>query len=144
MTQRHPNIPIASGQDCSNVLRIPKPVPIPRPLPNLTILIHGVNDVGEAYQAQDEGLCLGLNARLNRSDSLTKGEGDLLAADYNMSFAQKLAEMEKTGGSEAAKKLRSDPDSILYHRAAVKGTWSPVIPFYWGFREETKAIVTTA
>jgi hypothetical protein len=142
MNQQDFNIPIASAEDISNVLRRYKPVPIPKPLPHLTILIHGVNDVGEAYQAQDEGLCRGLNARLNRSGTLDRRDGDLLAADYNMSFAKKLADLEKIDG-KAAQKLRSNPDSILYRRAAVKGTWSPVIPFYWGFREETEAIVTT-
>jgi hypothetical protein len=44
-------------------------VQLPLPLPCLTILLHGVNDVGEAYDAQETGLCAGLNARLNRARS---------------------------------------------------------------------------
>jgi len=38
------------------------------PLPCIVILVHGVNDVGEAYENQDKGLCLGLNTRLGRQD----------------------------------------------------------------------------
>lgn len=37
-------------------------------MPCIVILVHGVNDVGEAYQNQDEGLCRGLNRRLGRND----------------------------------------------------------------------------
>lgn len=39
-----------------------------RPLPCIVILVHGVNDVGEAYQDQDTGICAGLNSRLGRQD----------------------------------------------------------------------------
>ncbi|ECH7622491.1 DUF4150 domain-containing protein, partial [Salmonella enterica subsp. houtenae] len=37
-------------------------------MPCIVILVHGVNDVGEAYQNQDEGICKGLNTRLGRTD----------------------------------------------------------------------------
>lgn len=30
-------------------------VGIPRPMPGIVILVHGVNDVGEAYQNQERG-----------------------------------------------------------------------------------------
>ena len=43
-------------------------VGIPRPMPGIVILVHGVNDVGEAYQNQERGIIAGLNKRLNRSD----------------------------------------------------------------------------
>ena len=45
-------------------------VPIKRCMPCLTILVHGVNDVGEAFATQEQGLCAGLNARLCREDIL--------------------------------------------------------------------------
>jgi len=38
------------------------------PLPCIVILVHGVNDVGEAYENQDVGICAGLNTRLGRTD----------------------------------------------------------------------------
>ena len=46
---------------------------IKRPLPCIVILVHGVNDVGEAYQNQDEGICKGLNTRLGRTDLFPHG-----------------------------------------------------------------------
>jgi hypothetical protein len=90
--------------------------PLHRDLPCYTIVVHGVNDVGECYGAIERGLCDGLNERLNR--------GDLRPADYSVPTAQDL--------QEAA----PNPDEAYYHRKPVTGTWSPVIPFYWGFREE--------
>lgn len=38
------------------------------PMPCIVILVHGVNDVGEAYENQDVGICAGLNKRLGRAD----------------------------------------------------------------------------
>ncbi|EOI3553282.1 hypothetical protein ACMSYZ_003673, partial [Cronobacter turicensis] len=43
-------------------------VGVPRPMPCIVILIHGVNDVGEAYQNQEKGILAGLSKRLNRQD----------------------------------------------------------------------------
>lgn len=43
-------------------------VGIPRPMPGILILVHGVNDVGEAYQNQEKGILAGLGKRLNRQD----------------------------------------------------------------------------
>lgn len=43
-------------------------VGVPRPMPCIVILVHGVNDVGEAYQNQEKGIISGLSKRLNRSD----------------------------------------------------------------------------
>ncbi|MDK6764841.1 hypothetical protein QP380_06135, partial [Klebsiella aerogenes] len=43
-------------------------VGIPRPMPGIVILVHGVNDVGEAYQNQERGILAGLKKRLNRPD----------------------------------------------------------------------------
>ena len=41
---------------------------VPRPMPCIVILVHGVNDVGEAYQNQEKGIIAGLNQRLGRND----------------------------------------------------------------------------
>ena len=43
-------------------------VGVPRPMPGIVILVHGVNDVGEAYQNQEKGILAGLSKRLNRQD----------------------------------------------------------------------------
>jgi hypothetical protein len=37
-------------------------------MPGIVILVHGVNDVGEAYQNQEKGILAGLSKRLNRQD----------------------------------------------------------------------------
>ena len=37
-------------------------------MPCIVILVHGVNDVGEAYQNQENGIIAGLSKRLNRTD----------------------------------------------------------------------------
>lgn len=46
-------------------------VGVPRPMPGIVILVHGVNDVGEAYQNQEKGILAGLGKRLNRQDFYT-------------------------------------------------------------------------
>lgn len=106
-------------------------VAVPRPLPNLTILIHGVNDVGEAYEAQEQGLCQGLNDRLNRKDA--QGGGDLVANTYNTDYSKLLKAATEP---KERKKLEDNPDAVLFRRAKSDSAYSPVIPFYWGFRED--------
>ena len=96
-------------------------VPIKRGMPCLTILVHGVNDVGEAFAMQEQGLCAGLNARLCREDILP-GEWDLPPA--------------KKSGDYTANDVNPDPDKVYFQRKPDAGT-SSVIPFYWGFREVT-------
>lgn len=92
------------------------PLAVQRALPGVTILVHGVNDVGEAYPAQEAGLCQGWNERLNRKD-LTPGEYPPVNPNQ----------------------VLDDPDAVLYQRASntdlESRNRSPVIPFYWGFRE---------
>lgn len=84
-----------------------------RPMPCVVILVHGVNDIGEAYATQASGICAGLNLRLGRQD-LTPGEWDtpkacLAQGNYN------------------------------YARVASKMGRSPIIPFYWGYRPVDRA-----
>lgn len=99
-------------------------IPIKRSMPCITILVHGVNDVGEAFYKQEAGLCAGLNTRLDRKDILP-GEWAI------------PTEMEKY----TDKDVLADPDKVYFQRKPDQGT-SSVIPFYWGFREETTAADT--
>ena len=103
-------------------------VPIPLPKPCIVILIHGVNDVGEAFANQELGLCLGLSERLDRL-----GPGGLLRHAYYRVPGEK-------------DRNAKDPDAVYFRRHHTKGAPgrdgrattvnSPVIDFYWGFREE--------
>lgn len=88
-----------------------------RPLPCIVILVHGVNDVGEAYQNQDEGICAGLNDRLGRNDlhphNWTEHEFMISDADGKISMQTCSVEKQTCVG--------------VVNR-------SPVIPFYWGYK----------
>jgi pimeloyl-ACP methyl ester carboxylesterase len=88
-------------------------------LPGSIILVHGVNDVGTSYEAVENGLCAGLTERLR---------GDLRPAKYSN---------PKPGDAD---ELQEDPDAAFYKRTVTKETHSPVIPFYWGFREEQRFV----
>lgn len=91
-----------------------------RPLPGVIILVHGVNDLGVSYPAQEAGLCQGLNDRLSRED--------FAAAGYRLPSPQR------------DDKLEADPDAIYYRRDG-QG-YGPVIPFYWGYREQRSKVQT--
>ena len=91
-----------------------KVVAVRHNLPGAIILVHGVNDVGTAYEAVENGLCAGLTQRLH---------GDLRPATYSN---------PRAGDADV---LKDDPDAIYYKRSVTKEMHSPVIPFYWGFRE---------
>lgn len=79
------------------------------------ILVHGVNDVGTAYEAVEQGLCEGLTERLDRGCK---------AAKYRMPT------------DADRNKVEDDPDAVYFKRQITEDTYSPVIPFYWGFREQ--------
>jgi hypothetical protein len=83
------------------------------------ILVHGVNDLGEAFAAQEEGLCAGLNERLGRT------RWDLKPGAYRFPVP---------GGAQ----VEPHPDMVFYRRDGGQA-YSPVIPFYWGYRAEEKA-----
>lgn len=85
-------------------------------LPGSIIIVHGVNDIGVSYDAVESGLCEGLAERLC---------GDLTPATYRMPQ------------TTDRNKLEEDPDAVFYKRQVTDETHSPVIPFYWGFREES-------
>lgn len=106
---------------------------IQQPKPCIVILIHGVNDLAGSYADQEEGICEGLNERL---DHLTTARGGRNMAALNPA-TYRLPEDDQ--GSAP------DPDRVYYRRRAHAGklggrSRSVVIPFYWGFREEERAI----
>jgi len=114
---------VARGEAVTDGSKSTSCVSLPMPLPCITILIHGVNDVGEAYEAQEMGLCQGLNARLNRSHNLDeKSLSDLIPSQY-------------ANPPKDKDDATPDPDAVYFHRTSDEKTWSPVVPFYWGFRE---------
>lgn len=89
-----------------------KKVDVERPLPGIIIVVHGVNDTGANYHAFDNGLCAGLNERLDRDD--------LFPNDYTLPVE----------GEDVV----PDPDKVFYRLRNNDKTRSPVIPFYWGYR----------
>ncbi len=99
-----------------------KCIEVPRELPGNIILVHGVNDVGMGYSAAEEGLCAGLQKRLSRY---------FKPAEYRLPTAVDKNTVE------------DDPDLVYFKRTVKPDTDSPVIPFYWGYREleiETKTV----
>lgn len=100
-----------------------KVVEVPREQPCNVIVVHGVNDVGTGYCEVEEGLCAGLEDRLLRK---------FKAATYKMPV-------------EADKNVvLDDPDAVFFKRDVTADTDSPVIPFYWGYREMTTMTKTVA
>lgn len=91
-----------------------KVVDVPREQPCNIIVVHGVNDVGTSYNAVEEGLCAGLEDRLLRK---------FKPGTYRMP------------GEKDKEKLLDDPDAVFFKRDQKEDADSPVIPFYWGFRE---------
>ncbi|MNM19462.1 hypothetical protein D3C81_297690 [compost metagenome] len=113
----YPKIPYVVGEDLALLhceRSVCKKVKIRRNLPGNIIVIHGVNDVGVSYKAVEHGLCEGLTQRLGRG---------FTPAAYRMPMA---ADRDK---------LEDDPDAVFFKRTVTTETNSPVIPFYWGYRE---------
>lgn len=103
-----------------------------RPLPCVVILIHGVNDVGEAFENQDKMICEGLNRRLGRKDlKPNKWRWAQTSADDFSPRIQMLPEWQE------------NVDQIkppLKPKTVKHKSYSPIIPFTWGYRpvdEET-------
>lgn len=118
MPSRYPKTPYERGM--ASGVYLPKndkakTIPLRHNPPGNIILVHGVNDLGTSYSAVEEGLCKGLTERL---------DGDLRPASYRLPIESDKAKLEK------------DPDAVFYKRTVSDDTISPVIPFYWGFREE--------
>ncbi|MFD1555867.1 DUF3274 domain-containing protein [Paraburkholderia silviterrae] len=97
----------------------------PRDLPGVLIFSHGVNDPGANYETVEEGLCQGLNERLDRADMI-KGE-------YGAQYKDALDKRAKGQSNAQMNVIASDPDTYLYQRDGVSAH-SVFIPFYWGYR----------
>ncbi|WKB50825.1 T6SS effector phospholipase Tle3 domain-containing protein [Eleftheria terrae] len=93
------------------------------PLPGNIIVIHGVNDVGVGYGNVEAGLCEGLNDRLWPGTPPNQ-------LPYRAAPWRNYEEQDHS-------KLEADPDGVFFRRKPDGNTYSPVIPFYWGFREQT-------
>ncbi len=120
----YPKLPYVSGSN-SALLHCGRSsdaiVRIRPELPGNIIVIHGVNDVGTSFGAVEKGLCQGLDARMY-------GGGHVFTpAAYRMPQASDK------------KEALADPDAIFFKRRPDDTTYSPVIPFYWGFREQGNA-----
>lgn len=108
----------ANGVTMTNRSR-DKILPVRHNTPGNIILVHGVNDVGTAYAAVERGLCEGLANRLS---------GALTPASYRLPT------------DEDRKRLFDDPDAVFFKRTISDDTLSPVIPFYWGYREVSNQV----
>jgi len=112
----------ASGVTMTNRSK-DKVLPVRHNTPGNIILIHGVNDTGTSYAAVERGLCEGLTTRLS---------GALTPASYRLPT------------EEDRKRLFDDPDAVFFKRTITEDTLSPVIPFYWGYREMTGRVQLNA
>ncbi|MCM2567674.1 hypothetical protein NCG91_18875 [Janthinobacterium sp. GK] len=120
----YPKLPYISGKSTAllHCDRTQEAIVRIRPeLPGNVIVIHGVNDVGTSFSAVEKGLCQGLDARMY-------GGGHVFTpAAYRLP-------------QEADKRETiADPDDVYFKRKPDEATYSPVIPFYWGFRERGNA-----
>uniref|UniRef100_UPI0028B0C405 T6SS effector phospholipase Tle3 domain-containing protein n=1 Tax=Atlantibacter sp. TaxID=1903473 RepID=UPI0028B0C405 len=93
-------VPVSTGSGVETCI-----VAIKRPMPCIVILVHGVNDMGEAYQNQEKGIIDGLKKRLGRDD---------LSPHEWHQFKMDMGDGEQLQVKKAGR--------------------SPVIPFYWGYK----------
>lgn len=117
---RYPRQASCIGQDASVLQcgrKSDKTVDVRPDLPCNVIVIHGVNDVGTGFGAVEQGLCAGLDMRLHGKP------GRFVPGSYRMPTAADKSVVE------------ADPDAVFFKRAIQELTHSPVIPFYWGYRE---------
>ncbi|WP_347250523.1 DUF3274 domain-containing protein [Zoogloea sp.] len=102
--------------------RMPKVVDVPCEHVGACIVVHGVNDVGTAYPAVEEGLIDGISQRMGWDPCNEGLMPPYTAATYRLP------------GADDARRLEDDPDAVFYKRSVSADTCSPVIPFYWGYR----------
>ncbi|MBB5608967.1 hypothetical protein HDE71_004231, partial [Janthinobacterium sp. S3M3] len=124
----YPKIPYVSGSN-SALLQCDRSsdaiVRIRPELPGNVIVIHGVNDVGTSFGAVEKGLCQGLAARMY---GVTGGR--------QLVFQPASFRLPQVADKAI---LEPDPDALYFKRTIDETTHSPVIPFYWGFRETGNA-----
>lgn len=117
---RYPRQASCIGKDASVLQcgrKSDKTVDVRPDLPCNVIVIHGVNDVGTSFNSVEEGLCAGLDHRLHGKP------GRFVPGSYRMpTVADKNV-------------VEPDPDAVFFKRSIQEATHSPVIPFYWGYRE---------
>ncbi|MDD3329567.1 MAG: DUF3274 domain-containing protein [Zoogloea sp.] len=102
---------------------LPKRVDVPCEHVGACILVHGVNDVGVGFQAVEAGLCKGLAERMKWFPDQPNHTSPYTPARYRMPT------------TADARRLEDDPDAVFYKRQLGADTHSPVIPFYWGYRD---------
>lgn len=95
------------------------------PLPCIVILIHGVNDVAEAFQNLDEGICAGLNDRLGRNDL------------HPHEWVEHKFQIADIYGLNTTKTSATED-----HACIGRVNRSPIIPFYWGYKPVDHAAYT--
>ena len=102
---------------------LPKRVDVPCEHVGACIVVHGVNDVGVGFQAVEAGLCEGLAERMKWFPDQPNHTSPYTPARYRMPT------------TADARRLEDDPDAVFYKRQLGADTHSPVIPFYWGYRD---------
>lgn len=109
----------------------PRPVPCRLPLPGVVIFVHGVNSDGEWYDAAEQGLCEGLNARLARQAAQLALQGDDTGRLIPCAYTPEL---------DAAGFI--DPDRSHANFIQPQPHWSPVIHFRWGYKATKRDVKT--
>lgn len=106
---------------------------VPSELPGIVIFVHGVNDPGGNYDIIEDGICEGLNERLDAFR--------LVPGKYGSKFNEAKNSKAQYGDKqyEEFASVMYDPDTFLYRREETQGdigrrTHSVFIPFYWGYR----------
>lgn len=99
------------------------------PLPGVVILVHGVNSDGEWYDATEQGLCAGLNARLARNPSQMAIPGVDGGQLHPVSYAPELDEGGFLSRDRTASTFIQDEPN-----------YSPVIRFRWGYKADDKSL----
>ena len=117
------DFPLFKGRTVLSASSLAKCVDVPAEHVGACILVHGVNDVGNGYQAVEEGLLEGLAQRMGWN-----------AADFKNCQPPYTAAKYRMPTSDDARKLEADPDAVFFKRSIKPATHSPVIPLYWGYR----------
>lgn len=87
------------------------------------IVIHGVNDLGVSYGDVEAGVCEGLNRRL--WPQVPEKEWPYRASPW------------RNYDRSDSGRLDPDLDAAFFRRKPDGSTYSPVVHFYWGFREDS-------
>ncbi|HHX1604478.1 TPA: T6SS effector phospholipase Tle3 domain-containing protein [Pseudomonas aeruginosa] len=108
--------PLAPGKNNVSYVQIRQAKPC------IVIVVHGVNDLAGIYESIEQGLCQGLNERLDHLLGASQvSPASLVAARYSL--------------PTAADRRAPNPDQVYYRRSHDSTPRGIVIPFYWGSRE---------